>query len=59
MTTEFKFTLKQKVMIKEIQRPGTVEILQVDSLGTMYRIVYWDNSERKTVWVYEDELESR
>ena len=59
MTIEFKYNLKQRVMIKEIQRPGIIEIMQVDSLGVMYRVACWDNSERKTVWLYEDELESR
>ena len=55
----FKFELRQKVLVKEIQRPGRVEAVTVDFLGPQYRVIYWDNSERKTVWMFEDEIESR
>lgn len=55
----FKFNLEDKVIIQEIQRPGVVEALTVDFLGPQYRVFYWDNSERKTVWLKADELERR
>lgn len=56
---DFPFSIADRVMIKEIQRPGRVEMIQIDSIGVMYRVAYWDNSERKTVWLYSDELEAR
>lgn len=55
----FRFNLEDKVIIREIQRPGVVEALTVDFLGPQYRVVYWDNSERKTAWLKVDELERR
>ena len=58
-TLELSFDLGQKVMVKEIQRPGRVEIAQLDNLGLMYRVSYWDNGERKSTWLYPDEIEPR
>jgi len=59
VTKEFKFSLTEKIIIKEIQRPARIDLIQISSLGIEYRVVVWDNSERKAVWVYEDEIESR
>ena len=55
----FKFDVNDKVIIREVQRPGVVEALTIDFLGPQYRVVYWDNSDRKTVWLKADELERR
>lgn len=55
----FKFDLSQRVLIREVQRPGMVEALTIDYLGVQYRVAYWDNSDRKTVWLKEDEIEPR
>jgi hypothetical protein len=55
----FAFDLGEKVIIREVQRPGVVEALTVDFLGPQYRVIYWDNSDRKTVWLKAEELESR
>jgi hypothetical protein len=55
----FAFDLNDKVIIKEIQRPGSVEALTIDFLGVQYRVRYFDNSEFKTAWLREDELELR
>lgn len=55
----FKFDLGDKVIIREVQRPGVVEALTIDFLGPQYRVVYWDNGKRETVWLKADELESR
>lgn len=55
----FEFDLGDNVIIQEIQRPGMIEALTIDYLGPQYRVCYWDNSERKTVWLKADELERR
>jgi len=52
----FKFDLGDKVIISEVQRPGTIESLLIDFLGPQYRVAYWDNSKRETVWLKADEL---
>jgi len=54
-----KFDIKDKVLIKEIQRPGTVDAVTLDYLGIQYRVAYWDNSDRHSVWLPEDELTAR
>lgn len=56
---QFKFDIGDKVLIKDIQRPGKVEALMIDFLGVQYRIVYWDNSKRENAWLGPDELEPR
>lgn len=58
-TVEFQFNLCDKVILKEIQRPGVIDLLQLDNLGKMYRVAYWDDAERKTVWLYADEIAPR
>lgn len=58
-TENFAFDINAKVLIKEIQRPGKVAAIIIDFLGTQYKVDYWDNSERKSVWLPADELERR
>ncbi len=55
----FKFNLGDRVIIREIQRPGVVEGMLIDYLGPQYYITYWDNSERKKVYLPAGELEER
>ena len=59
MTLTFKYDLRQRVLIKEIQRPGVVDMIQVDNTGILYRVSYWNESARNATWLYEDELEER
>jgi len=56
---ETKFTIRDKVMVTEIQRPAVIDLIQIDASGVSYCIVLWDNGERKEVWVYEDEIQKR
>lgn len=58
-TVEFAFKLRDKVLVKEIQRPGVVDMIQIDNTGTMYRMSYWNDSVRNATWLYEDEIEAR
>ena len=56
-TYEFRFDIGAKVRVKELGRPGVVDSLMVDGMGLQYRVTYWDNGERKSAWVYAEELE--
>lgn len=56
---QFKFDLNDRVVINEVQRTGKIEALMIDFLGPQYRVVYWDNSERKTCWVQAEEISGR
>lgn len=55
----FKFNLGARVIIREIQRPGKVEALMIDYLGVQYRVAFWDNAKRESVWLNDDELDPR
>ena len=55
----FTFNLGDLVIIKEVQRPGKIEALMIDFLGVQYRVAYWDNSDRRTVWLHAEELVAR
>lgn len=54
----FIFNLKDRVKVKEINRPGVITGLLFDDSGDQYRVQYWDNACRKTEWLYTFELES-
>lgn len=56
ITLEFNFRLNDKVLLQEISRPGKVDSISIDCLGITYRVSYWDEGERRTVWVHEDEI---
>lgn len=58
-TVTLQFAVGDKILVKEIQRPGRVELIQHDFLGTQYRVCFWDNSKRENVWLYPDEIEAR
>lgn len=56
MIVAFQFTLRQKVKIVEIDRPGFVVACLHDSEGEVYKVMYWCNGERKTEWAFAEEL---
>lgn len=58
-TEEFKFDLHDRVIIREIQRPGIIVGLLIDHLGVQYHVRYWDNSDKNYVWLQADEIEPR
>ncbi len=53
----FIFDLKDKVKIKELNRPGIITGLLSESEGEFYRVCYWDSCSRKSEWMYSFELE--
>lgn len=54
---EFKFDRLEKVIIKEISRVGIIDSITIDQNGIMYRVMYWDDATRNSVWVYAFEIE--
>lgn len=58
-TEIFKFNLNDRVMVREIQRPGRVKALTIDYLGVQYLVGFWENGKRESVWLHADELEAR
>lgn len=51
-----EYKLKQRVRLIDIDRTGLIEAILTDSDGVSYRVRYWDQCERKVVWVWPDEI---
>lgn len=56
-TVELKFKIGEKVSILEIGRPGRIEAVEIHCYGIQYKVAYWDNAERRSTWLYEEELQ--
>jgi hypothetical protein len=54
---ESKYNLQDEVTIKAIQMRGRIDQISWSSLGQEYRVVYWNDSTRNSVWMYEWEIE--
>lgn len=54
---EFHHPIGAHVKIVETDHPGIVTGLLMDSLGDQYRVVWWNNGERKQEWLYSYEIE--
>lgn len=55
-TVNFTFGLRQRVEIVDAKIQGTIDSMNHGSEADEYRIVYWHNGERKSVWMYEWEI---
>lgn len=53
-----KFKIHDIVIIKQLTLPGRVRRVQIEESGILYETRYFWNSEAKSVWFYEDELEN-
>lgn len=58
MTVDFDYTLGQTVKVKAIGMLGLVDSLSLDMNGKQYRVVYWNDGQRYSVWMYDWELET-
>jgi hypothetical protein len=56
MQVNFKFSLGESVVITEINRKGLVTGAGYYKAGIQYSVSYFDNSDKKTEWFYEQEL---
>lgn len=57
MVLESKYNLQDEVIIKAIQMKGKIDQISWSSLGTEYRVIYWNDSARNSVWMYEWEID--
>lgn len=53
-----RFGLLQQVTIIPLRVKGYVEAIMLDGTGTMYKVAYWWEGERKSAWCLETELEA-
>ena len=56
MTIDIKYDLMVEVSIKALGIKGIVEEISVCMLGITYRVSYWNNGERHTVFLTEQEI---
>jgi hypothetical protein len=54
----YAYAIGDHVRICATEHPGQVTGLLTDSNGPQYRVVWWNNGERKQEWLYEYEVES-
>lgn len=50
------FGPRDRVVLVEVSRPGKVEEVSFTTGQTAFKVSYWDEGERKVVWVYGDEI---
>ena len=57
-TVEFKYKIGDTVLIKGIQMKGTIEALKFCHVQE-FLVAYWNNCERKNIWLEEWEIEPK
>ncbi len=58
MNVEFDFDVGQFVKVKPIGMIGAIDSLSLDNNGKQYRVVYWNDGDRQSVWMYRWEIEA-
>jgi hypothetical protein len=56
IVVEFLFNIGQEVTVTPIEMIGRVDALMMDTDGLQYRVVYWNDGQRYSQWVYSWEL---
>lgn len=59
VTLTAKYNLHSEVTIKAIKMPGVIDSISWGINGMEYRVVYWNDGHRESVWMYEGEIERR
>lgn len=54
---EFKYSIGDKIKISAIGMDGHINGLMVAEDGKEYRVIYWWNGNRTSVWMKEWEIE--
>ena len=52
-----RFSLGERVLIKELNRPGMVVALYQGDIGLQYSVRYFDGATPQTVYFFEAELD--
>ena len=50
------YELSQEVLIKDIERKAIVEEISISIFGITYRVGYWNNGDRHSSFVAEQEI---
>ena len=57
-TIKFKYGIGDQVKVLAINIIARIDSMSVDVTGKMYRIIYWDDGARNSIWVYDWEVTS-
>lgn len=57
MVIKFGFCIGADVKILALGLMGRIESMMYSSGGREYRVIYWSDSNRNAVWMYEWEIE--
>ena len=52
----FLYDIGDRVMVEQAQISGIIDALIAEVSGYQYRVVYWHDGSRNTVWVYSNEI---
>ena len=55
-TVKFLFFITQTVWLIPMECSAVVTCLEYGMSGKRYQVVYWNDGERKSEWVFENEL---
>ena len=55
-SVDFEYSLRDNVILLEINTKGLIDGMLVDSLGKTYRVTYWYGGSRCSCWVYASEI---
>jgi hypothetical protein len=57
-TVSFQYQIRERVWITELARPGRVVGLYYGETGQQYQISYFDDGEKKTTYLYSEDIVS-
>lgn len=55
-TVEFKYNIGDNVLIKGLETKAQIDALMVSHYQE-FRVVFWNNGDRKSIWLEEWEIE--
>ena len=55
-TVKFKYDIGDRVRVEAVEMCGRIEALMADIQGNMYRVLYWNDGQRYSQWVYDWEI---
>ena len=58
MTITTKFSMRERVLIPELELSGRIVEISVEINGHSYRVQYFVNGEQKFAWLMDDDLEA-
>jgi len=58
-SVEYSFDIGDRVIIAAISMQGRVDSMMTSKDGDEYRVVYWNDGQRHSAWLYDWEIEPK